>query len=114
EPARDALKKAVELQSDAVMPFRDYARACNQLGRVKSDARAVKEEAATAYRRALLLDSNWAEGHAALGALHVELGRDVEAVDAYRKALALTPEDLDVIAGLGGALTRLGRVEESV
>lgn len=68
---------------------------------VAAQQRGDLEHAAEAYRRAIEIDSGYAEAHANLGVVLAQLGQNDQAVLCYQRALALNP-------GLNAARVNLG------
>ena len=60
---------------------------------------------------ALLIDPARRAGHAAIGQLYLDAGRDEEAVRAFNRALELKPDAIEASTRLATALTRLGKTE---
>jgi tetratricopeptide (TPR) repeat protein len=68
-----------------------------------------------AAERALALEPNLAEGHAALGQVRMGYDWDWEGADAsMRRALELAPGNADVVLGAAGVAGNLGHLDESI
>jgi tetratricopeptide (TPR) repeat protein len=79
------------------------------------DLQAGRFDAAEArYRRAISLDSSYAEAHDNLGVALSRQGRFAEATEHYRAALALAPSKRETHNNLGVADARLGRYDEAI
>lgn len=75
---------------------------------------SVLPEARDAVERALALDPELAEAHAARGLLLMEAQADGPgALGAFRRALSLEPSNAQAAQWLGGVLINLGRLEEA-
>ena len=68
----------------------------------------------TAYRKALVLNPNFAEAHSNLGVVLTELGRLEEATAACHKALELKPDLAEAYNNLGNAFKDQGKLKEAV
>jgi tetratricopeptide (TPR) repeat protein len=66
------------------------------------------------YRRAISIDSTYAEAHDNLGVALSRQGRFAEATQHYRTALALAPSKRETHNNLGIADARLGRYDEAI
>ena len=64
--------------------------------------------------RALTLDNNLAEAHAALGLLRQQQGKEEAAEKAYRRAIELQPSNSDVFRRFGVLRWRQGQVQEGL
>jgi tetratricopeptide (TPR) repeat protein len=72
------------------------------------------DNAVARYRRALLLNPDYAEAHNNLGVALVAQARIVEAMTHYERALALKPDYADAHNNLGNALAAQGRIHDAV
>ena len=72
------------------------------------------DEAATAYRRALALDSSLLDGWYGLGAAQLKAGAFGSAVESLRQAVALRPDAAGSGANLAEALYALGEVDPAL
>jgi protein O-GlcNAc transferase len=71
------------------------------------------EQAATSYRRALVLKSDYVEALSNLGNALQDLGQFDEAVKSYRWALVIQPMATDIHYSLGNALRKLKQPEQA-
>ena len=74
---------------------------------------SATEDAKSAYRSALELDSTNAEAHVNLGRLLHEEGQAKRAEVHYRRAITATPDNSVAVFNLGTALEDLGRLKEA-
>jgi tetratricopeptide (TPR) repeat protein len=72
------------------------------------------EEAAEAYREALLLEDRRPETYFNLGNVLYSLGRREEAAGRFRDAVALDGEYVEAWNNLGNALSDIGRADEAI
>lgn len=72
------------------------------------------DEAAGSYRRALVLDPDYAEAHTNLGSVLLAQGKSDEAAESYRHALAIKPGLVEAHSNLGNALKAQGKLEEAI
>jgi len=89
-----------------------HAGTSNNLGVVLLEPGRL-EDAAAAFRDALLLQQDFAEAHNNLGLALAELGRPDEAADHYRQAVRLKPDYAVAHHNLGKALASLGKTPEA-
>jgi tetratricopeptide (TPR) repeat protein len=66
------------------------------------------------YRKALEINSFFAEAHNNLGLLLAKSGRTDEAIDHYQKALAINPNYEKTLNNFGNLLSDLGRTNEAM
>ena len=88
-----------------------YSGDMTGMRRIGSDALPKAEAAA---RRAIELDQNFADGHAALARLLVARGQLVQAESVYAKALALDPNNPDTLQYYGNLLAEVGHLKEAL
>jgi tetratricopeptide (TPR) repeat protein len=72
------------------------------------------EEAISAFREAVSIDSKNAVAHHNLGLLIRQEGELAEAVECYLRAISLVPNYFDAHYNLGNVLRDLGKVEEAI
>lgn len=77
-------------------------------------ARNRVDEAIAAYREAVTIQPDLAEGYCALGMGLAKKGALDEALTAYRESLHLDPNFAKAHYNLGNALSRQGRIDESI
>ncbi len=71
------------------------------------------EEAAAAWRQAVAVKPDFAEGHCNLANALFCLGRREEAVEHYRQTLRLQPDYSEALNNMGTALNELNRLDEA-
>jgi TolB-like protein/predicted Zn-dependent protease len=128
-PTMENLEKAAGDLEQAIKLDPEYAPAWAGLSRVRArqgDLGAQGDpgylpvdeayrKAREAAERALALDANLAEGHAAMGWIKTSYDWDWAGADAsYQRALALEPGNAVVIRGAGVLAAHLGRVDEAL
>ncbi len=104
-------ESAVELISKAISVNPSRSMYYNLGNALK--AQGNLDEAAESYRKALLLQPDYAEAHVNLGNVLQAQGKLDEAVEHYRKALALKPGLAETHYNLGSALQAQGRLDET-
>lgn len=106
--ARDAFARAVELA-----PY--HVTYLSNLARAQLLDPATRQAALTTARRAVEIDPNNSEGHAALAVMLAAAGRPAEAAAAGERALYLNPRlrDRSAYEHVGRAYTQLGRHEDA-
>lgn len=109
-PAKSALR--VEPVMTVTHSSKD-AQAYYVLGRYY-EGQSRHDQALTAYRSALDLDSSSVETHNAIGVVLGRQGRLDEAIAAFEHAAALAPDAPHVLSNLGHALMLAGRNAEAV
>ena len=105
-------KDALEAMAMAVQCLPTDGVALLNLGNALGRAGRI-EEAASAYRRALLVQPEFAEAHNNLGDVQLELGQLAEALASLRRAVAIRPDFAQAHANLGKVLRRLGQFEQA-
>ena len=110
---QDSLHKASELAKQltiefprAFMVWNILGAACHRLGQT--------DEADTAFRKVVLLNPSYPDGHNNLGTLFTQQGRLDEAVASYRKAIAINPEHAEAFNNLGLALQDQTKLDEAI
>jgi tetratricopeptide (TPR) repeat protein len=76
--------------------------------------RGTLTPALVCYRKAILLDPNYAPAHNGLGLVLQQLGQVAAALPHHQKALALNPDMAEAHAGLGNAYRILGQQEDAI
>ncbi len=122
-PSKENLEKAISYYEQAIKLDSGYAPAWAGL----AGARILQagygyvpveegyRKAREAAERALALDANLAEAHAAMGGIKESYDWDWAGADAsYQRALALGPGDARVIGSAAGLAATLGRFEEAM
>ena len=117
--AATSYKKALELDPQFAEAYIGLASAYLMLG---SDfyfhgGMPVEESNALSeplILRALTLDNNLAEAHAALGLLRQQQGKEEAAEKAYRRAIELQPSNSDVFRRFGVLRWRQGQVQQGL
>ncbi|HSA92131.1 MAG TPA: protein kinase [Terriglobales bacterium] len=121
--SEEAFKKAVGYYEQAIKLDPSYAPGWVGLAEVRSrqaDAGYLPTEegygkAREAVKRALELDPNLAEAHAAMGKIQRSYDWDWAGADAsFRRALALEPGNATVLRHVAGLAATLGRFEEAL
>jgi len=125
EEAETRYRKALALKSDYTEAHYNLGRVLQALGRTKEAAQSYDrhgselqklgrvEEAAQSHRRALALQSDFAEAHYNLGTALSYLRRYSEAAPCFVRALELKPDFVDAHINLGNCFKGLGRLEEA-
>ena len=70
------------------------------------------DEAAASYEQAMALNTDYADPHNNMGALHQRLGNLEEAISSYRKAIAIRPNFADAHNNLATMLLLAGNFEK--
>jgi len=70
-------------------------------------------EAVDAYRKGLVLDSNWPEAHLNQAYALLDMGRAQEAADAFTSALKVKPNWSRAHAGLAGIFSSAGQLQQA-
>jgi serine/threonine protein kinase/tetratricopeptide (TPR) repeat protein len=121
--SKENLEKAVGYYEQAIKLDPGYAPAWVGLARARSSqagngylpAEEGSRKARAAAERALALDANLAEAHAAMGWIKTRYDWDWAGADAsYQRALALEPGNATVIRGAAALAFTLGRFEEAM
>jgi len=103
-------KRAVELDPSYAAPWATMAIAQWDMHRRS----AAKEDGQEAAGRAIALDPNLADAHAALGAAHQGQGRYEEGLEACRKALQLDPDSYEGNRVAGMCSMALRRYDDAI
>ena len=120
---RENLEKAIAYYEQAMKLDLGYAPAWVGLARARSSqadegylsAAEGYPKAREAVERALALDANLAEAHAAMGHIKMVYDWDWAGADAsYQRALALEPGDAAIVWGAAQLASTLGRFEEAI
>jgi TolB-like protein/Tfp pilus assembly protein PilF len=123
ERSKENLEKAVGYFEQAIKLDSGYAPAWAGLARARSvqadrgylHAEEGYRKAREAAERALALDPNSAEAHAAMGWIKRSHDWDWAGADAsYQRALALEPGSATVVRGAAALAATLGRLEEAM
>ncbi|MCL5068601.1 MAG: tetratricopeptide repeat protein [Thaumarchaeota archaeon] len=120
EETMDGLREAVKLLDGAISRDDNFARAYASLayawmGLTNFEEFTIDtEKARTAAQRALELEPDWAESHAAMASVYILLDRFGEALVEARKAGELNPNLADVQNSLGVIHTAMGELEQAV
>ena len=85
-----------------------------ELGHALASWQAQLDEACAAYREAIRLKPEFAEGHYGLGNALIRQGKLDEAIAAYREAIRLKPDYAEGHYGLGNALKGQGKLDEAI
>lgn len=107
EEAIAAYNKALESNPEHIEALIYRAIALNDTG-------CYKEEAISAFKKAILVKQNNHKIWFALGFLLQKLNYCEEAIASYDRALELKPDDAEVWNNRGNALSELGRYEEAI
>lgn len=115
QAAQSALESAVDFASDEESELGSSERAVVHvnLGKVYRDLGNL-EQAATSFRRAVVLDPASATAHNNLGNVHYRMGNCGEAEYELAQAAALDQESLSAASQLAIALFECGDVEASI
>ena len=70
------------------------------------------EEALAAYKKALVIDADYAEAYNNMGTVLSGQGNPKEALVAFKKALEIKPDFSQASAGMGECLLKIGKFEE--
>ena len=100
-----AQKLTIEFPREFI-PWNILGATCQKLGQT--------EEADTAFRKVILLNPSYADGHNNLGALLTQQGRLEEATSSYKEALKINPEDADVFNNLGLVLHQQSKLDQAI
>jgi adenylate cyclase len=120
ERSEASLKEALELLHRAVSKGPTFARAYASLANVwlgldlYEDSVGSRRNAEEAARKAVELDSESAEAHEALGAVHEAMDRFNEARSEAEKALRINPNLAEAHYRLGSLDCLFGRFEEGI
>ncbi|MGB0715303.1 MAG: tetratricopeptide repeat protein [Phycisphaerae bacterium] len=106
------IEKATQRMEEALRLNSDYAPAYVQLARLKTKL-GKNEDAETAYRRALAIDSNLVSAKRGLGQLLLAIGNATEAVEYLEQAVAAKAVDRGTLSSLAQAYLRTGREAEA-
>ncbi len=100
-----AKKLTIEFPREFI-PWNILGATCQKLGQT--------EEADRAFRKVILLNPSYADGHNNLGALLTQQGRLEEATCSYKEALKINPEDADVFNNLGLVLHQQSKLDQAI
>ncbi len=108
-------RSALSICQDTIAKCPENARVYCGLGDALADL-GQEEEAITAYKNALRLSPNFADAHANLGAILMDIpGRLPEAMDQFRLAIQSKPDHVKVHFYLGIALSNTpGRLADGI
>ena len=106
EEARNAARKAVDLDRKYVMAWRNLAMASTDLGQHRDASGALETAAKLAPKDAEIWNL--------LGMAQLELGEAAPAGTAFAKAVALDPDNVECRSNLGVLLTKRGRASEAL
>jgi serine/threonine protein kinase/Tfp pilus assembly protein PilF len=121
--SKENLEKAISYYEQAIKLDPGYAAAWAGLADTLSDeadwgylpAEEGKREARKAAERALALDPNLAEAHAAMGGIKMTYNWDWQGADAsFQRALALEPGSGDLAMRAAALAATLGRFDEAL
>jgi tetratricopeptide (TPR) repeat protein len=85
----------------------NIAGACNS-GMGKLDI------AASCYKKAILINPDFADFHYNLGNVLNDIGKPYEAIDSFKKVLQILPDNSIALFNLGVTLQKLGKLDEAV
>jgi TolB-like protein/Tfp pilus assembly protein PilF len=110
------LDHAIQLDPTFAPAYVGLAAAYNELGTVSVGAspEETRPKAASAARKALMLDPDLVEAHVLLAQLQQEQFHWADAEAEYRRALQLSPNDAAAHAGLAFWLLSQGRTDEAM
>ena len=113
------LKQAIEYFGRATELQPDYAAAYAGLSFAWSDfknlgRRDIDNTMRTAAVKSLELDPNLAEAHAAVGGIHVEDWKWLDADKEFQRALELNPESVEACSCYGIVLAIMGRFSQAL
>ncbi len=91
--------------------FKDHRVFCNY--GIILNFQGKPEEAEISLRKAIELESNFAQAHSNLGTILKDLGKSQEAELSYRKAIELKPDYAEAHLNLGNILGDLGKSQEA-
>jgi TolB-like protein/Tfp pilus assembly protein PilF len=108
--------RAIRLDPTFAPAYVGLAIAYNDLGTVSVGAppEEMRPKAASAARKALVLDPDFVEAHVLLADVLQEQFHWADAEAEYRRALELSPNDADAHAGLAFWLLSQGRTDEAL
>ena len=121
--SKENLEKAIGYYEQAIKLDPSYAPTCAGLGFAHCEQAdfgylPVEEgygKARAAVQRALALDANLPEAHAAMGWIHMAYDWDWMGADAsFQRALALEPGNATVVYGAAVLAIGLGRLDEAM
>jgi len=78
------------------------------------EAQGDLKKAIQSYRKAILIDPNFADGHHNLALSLKSIGNIGAAIDGYAKAISINPEHFIAHNNLGNALCSIGKLEEAI
>jgi serine/threonine-protein kinase len=115
----EGYQQAIQSYERAIILQPDYAEAYAALSLALRDSAtaggpAAPERVRSAAFKALELDPNLADAHAAVGAVSTDEWRWERAEQAFRQALDLSPDSQDMCACYATLLSILGRHDESI
>jgi predicted TPR repeat methyltransferase len=99
-------------QAPPVVPVRDRVAALMRTGMAAAQGGEM-DEAASAFRKAVELDSTDAEAWSSLGVVLVRSGDETRGVEAFRRALRAAPGHAEAHRNLAVVLDRQGRGAEA-
>ena len=105
QPALEAFEHASKLRPEEPVFWAFRAKVLVGLGR--------NPDAIDCYRKAVELNPNYAEAHAALGDQYSIAGKTAEAIAEYEAAIKAKPDYAMAFLNLGVMLTRQGRFDEA-
>jgi len=88
-------------------------RMYNELGKLHS-YEGRHQEALILYKKAIEIDTNYADAYNNLGNAYTITGRKEEAIKAYQKAIEINPNDASVYNNLGNLYSAMGKHEEAI
>lgn len=114
EAAARCCRQAIALAPDGAQAYQGLGQSLGRSTGRSPDRTAGEEAGLAALRRAVILETDRAEGWNSLANALQEQDRLAEAAAAYRKALAADPQHVAAWNNLGIALRGLRRFEETV
>ena len=104
---------ALDKASQLLEQFPNSVNLYNIIG-VVSQSLSNLEEALKAYKKAILLNPDYADAYNNMGAVLTEQGKLDEAINTYKKALSIKPDYPDAYYNIGRALLKKGKLDEAI